>query len=77
METPISLYLEQFQVGLTSAIPAAVDEIGRDFMRKALPPLLTDYEKMHSIHGIADHLPSVPKFKQTTEVRFIRKHTQR
>jgi hypothetical protein len=77
LETPISLYIEQFQIGLASAIPASVDDIAREFMRKALPPLLTDYEKQYSIHGLTNKLPTVPEFTKNTQVRVLRKHTQR
>jgi len=77
IQVPISLYLEQFQIGLSAAIPAAIDDIGRDFMKKALPPLLSDHEKMHSIHGLNGQLPDDVLFSEDTQIRFIRKHTQR
>lgn len=62
---------------MASAIPASVDDIARDFMRKALPPLLTDYEKQHSIHGLTDQLPAAPEPTKDTQVRVLRKHIQR
>ncbi|KAI6190333.1 Bifunctional lysine-specific demethylase and histidyl-hydroxylase [Aphelenchoides bicaudatus] len=77
LETPIAIYLQQFQIGLSDTIQSAVDDLGRDFMRKALPPLLTDYEKKHSIHGVTDQIPVLPTFTADTQIRFIRKHTQR
>ncbi|KAI6186315.1 Bifunctional lysine-specific demethylase and histidyl-hydroxylase [Aphelenchoides besseyi] len=77
LERPMTTYLHQFLIGLNHVIPAAVDDLAKGFMRKALPPLLTDYEKAHSIHGLDGQEPVIPVFKRKTQVRLIRKHTQR
>ncbi|KAI6205402.1 hypothetical protein M3Y94_00788100 [Aphelenchoides besseyi] len=77
LERPMTTYLHQFLIGLNHVIPSAVDDLAKGFMRKALPPLLTDYEKAHSIHGLDGQEPIIPVFKRKTQVRLIRKHTQR
>jgi hypothetical protein len=42
LERPLGLYLEQFLTSFPNAISASVDDMARDFMKKALPPLLSD-----------------------------------
>ncbi|CAI2303209.1 unnamed protein product [Caenorhabditis sp. 36 PRJEB53466] len=60
-------------------LESAVDSMAKEFMKQALPPLLTEKEKKHSVLGSSINLlgDDLVVFTARTEVRLIRKHTQR
>ncbi|KAK5975937.1 Bifunctional lysine-specific demethylase and histidyl-hydroxylase NO66 [Trichostrongylus colubriformis] len=56
-----------------------IDLMARQFMRTALPPLLTPEEKSHSVIGIGTDIlhGNVMEFRPSTKVKLIRRHAQR
>lgn len=67
---------ETYREGMASAI----DKMAFEFYKIALPPMLSPYERKHSIHGAQDlsmfNEPEI-KVKPMKEIRFIRYHAQR
>ena len=62
------------------AIPTALDRMASEFMKLALPPMLTDNERKMSIYGRNENMfsgDSDENFTKNTEIRFIRMHGQR
>ncbi|CAD5223404.1 unnamed protein product [Bursaphelenchus okinawaensis] len=74
---PLDVFMEQQQLSVQAIIPAVVDMVVKQSLRRSLPPLLTHYEREHSIYGVSGQIPKVVEFGAQTEVRIIRKHTQR
>ena len=62
------------------AIPTALDRMASEFMKLALPPMLTDNERKMSIYGRNENMfggEADENFTNNTEIRFIRMHGQR
>ncbi|EGT52635.1 hypothetical protein CAEBREN_31833 [Caenorhabditis brenneri] len=60
-------------------LESSVDSLAKEFMKQALPPILTEKEKKLSVIGVSTDLlgSDLIDFNAKTKVRFIRKHTQR
>ncbi|CAP31037.1 Protein CBR-JMJC-1 [Caenorhabditis briggsae] len=60
-------------------LDSSVDSMTKEFMKQALPPILTDKEKKRSVIGLSTNLlgDDLIDFCANTKVKFIRKHTQR
>ncbi|CAI5441766.1 unnamed protein product [Caenorhabditis angaria] len=84
-------YADQFQIVLDrhmsmlrnfiadQAMDSAVDMMGKEFMKQALPPRLTDEEKKYSVVGASEDIlgDDLVEFNKNTKIRFVRRHTQR
>lgn len=46
LDNPLSVVLGQMEGDVSVTLPAAVDDLARQFMRRALPPLLSDCESL-------------------------------
>uniref|UniRef100_A0A1I7TKC0 Bifunctional lysine-specific demethylase and histidyl-hydroxylase n=1 Tax=Caenorhabditis tropicalis TaxID=1561998 RepID=A0A1I7TKC0_9PELO len=60
-------------------LDSSVDSLAKEFMKQALPPILTEKEKKLSVIGSSTDLlgDDLVDFNAKTKVRLIRKHTQR
>ncbi|CAD5232360.1 unnamed protein product [Bursaphelenchus xylophilus] len=74
---PLEIYFEQHQMNVQAVVPSVVDSVIRTAIRRSLPPLLTPYEKQLSVFGSSGTIPKLTELNNNTEVRIIRKHTQR
>ncbi|KAH7730243.1 CBN-JMJC-1 protein [Aphelenchoides avenae] len=76
---PMLAFMSTIKNSLVNFIPASVDIMAREFMKTALPPLLTPHETKLSAYGAIGHdiLTSAPAITASSKVRLIRKHAQR
>lgn len=76
----VNSLLEDIKDKYKEAIPTAIDRLSAEFMKIALPPMLTENERSLSIHG-GDSLTMFgdeeDEMTKKTEIRFIRMHNQR
>jgi Cupin superfamily protein len=51
---PLGRVLKTAGVDVKKGLPAFVDSVAREFMKTALPPMLTEEEREHSWHGMVE-----------------------
>lgn len=75
----LDVHMKTVKDHAASAYEAAIDMMAREFMKTALPPLLTDEERSLSAYGCKDFnlFSKELEFKPDTKIRLIRKHAQR
>ncbi|VDN54770.1 unnamed protein product [Dracunculus medinensis] len=71
-------HLQNLRAFSSQFYAAGLDMMACDFMKNALPPMLTQ-EKRLSVLGDSNFniFGTLKKFKKTTEIRLLRRHTQR
>ncbi|CAJ0579289.1 unnamed protein product, partial [Mesorhabditis spiculigera] len=78
LAVPIVKMASSLDCRIRSSVHVAVDLMAREFMRTALPPMLTEEERRLSAVGAVDFLGGRKlKLNEKTRVRFIRRHAQR
>ncbi|CAJ0961064.1 unnamed protein product, partial [Mesorhabditis belari] len=75
---PMAGHMSALNRSVRQAVPFAVDFMAREFMKTALPPMLTPDERRLSAFGDVDILKGKRViFSDQSEVRLIRRHAQR
>ncbi|GMR57866.1 hypothetical protein PMAYCL1PPCAC_28061, partial [Pristionchus mayeri] len=78
---PLDRHVSQFRQFVAQMRESGIDLMAREFMRTALPPVLTHEEKQLSALGNEDadlfEEKGASRITSTSEVRFIRRHGQR